>query len=130
MAETTDFTGYRVRTRILDEDSATPVRRVRLGVAYGHVIEITRYFQLYPATLTIQSALQDTRQLAFRDQEDSTSKDSSSWEWEVTLTPFWDGARKTKLLVCAPSRKRDRDKIEVRINGDDHAILPLEVRIE
>jgi hypothetical protein len=129
MAVTKRFRGFKVETKILDGDSSKPVDHLWPGRAYGHVIEISKFFRLSPFKLSIESSLNDTKQLSFREHA-SAVEETASWKWKVTLHPNQHGGYKTKLVVCADGRKRDHDAIKVTLTGETiHEHLHLRVEI-
>ena len=127
-AKARKFPGVEIETKVLDNGSLEAVRRVNPGTAYGHNITIGKLSALWPVPIAIKSTLRDTRQLAFRERDEESS---SSWQWETTLFPDRVAGENTKLLVCAPKKVRNKDKIVVKVKGDDREEdLSLEVPIE
>lgn len=129
-AKAKKFPGVTIETKVLDNDSLEAVTQLTPGAAYGHIVEIGKLRAVWPVPLKIQCTLRDTRQLAFRQASASTG-DSPSWDWATTLYPDRIGGEEKRLLICAPQKLRNQDKITVKITGDDREEdLPLKVPLE
>jgi hypothetical protein len=129
-AKAKKFTGVKIETKVLDNDSLEAVTQLAPGGAYGHSVEIGKLRAFWPVPLRIHCTLRDTRQLAFR-QSGAGSEDSSSWDWETTLYPDRIGGEEKRLLICAQQKSRGEDRITVKITGDDREEdVPLKVSLE
>jgi hypothetical protein len=125
MVEQFVFNTVLVRSHVVDQ-SQRAVDELRVGNTYGHVVEISRNYALWPVDLGVSTSVRDLAQLAFI----ADGLEKQDWGFQTVLEPNHGDGKRVAILVCKDKKSsKEMLRTTVAMSGrSDLLLLEVDVR--
>jgi len=115
-----------VRSRLMDLLRDKEIEELTSGSKYGHQTHVGPNLSLWPAQLSVRSAVQDVLQICYQGTQDAPE----AWAFLVSLNPDQELAEQVALLECrGKTSGRDRLVVSLRTDRGDSDTISLDILI-